>query len=130
MATPRVPPHLAHVLVVDDTDTVRRFIRRVLEDDGYSVHEAADGLEALSLLDGGISVDLVITDIRMPRMAGPELAEKLASRSPGLPTLFVSAYDAHAGPMDLPGPVVPKPFLPDVLLAQVGRLLYPKATLS
>ena len=67
----------ATVLVVDDEEILRSYMARVLEGEGYSVIEAENGVEALSLLsrkDPGVVVDLVITDVRMPRMGGRDLA--------------------------------------------------------
>jgi CheY-like chemotaxis protein len=68
-------------------------------------------------------VDLVVTDIRMPVMDGWELAAHLRSMTPSPPILFISGYDAHVGPQNLPGPVLAKPFRPDQLAASVRRLL-------
>src|SRR6476659_6665387 len=118
MGRHRVPA----ILVVDDIESVRRFTRRVLEEEGYQVWEAGDGVEALGWLLRGV-VDLVVTDIRMPVMDGWELAAHVRAMNPSPPILFISGYDAHVGPQNLPGPVLAKPFRPDQLAASVRRLL-------
>jgi CheY-like chemotaxis protein len=73
------------VLVVDDVESVRRLTRRVLEYAGHRVLEAGDGVEALARLAENATVELVITDLRMPNMDGWELATRLSGRSPRLP---------------------------------------------
>jgi CheY-like chemotaxis protein len=113
----------ATVLVVDDEEVLRSYMVRVLESDGYSVIEAQDGVEALSLLsrrDTGVAVDLIITDVRMPRMGGRDLAATLASGGASPPVLFVSG--SHT-PSDVSGPLLRKPFLPDDLSALARELL-------
>ena len=123
MSAPSIGRHrVPAILVVDDLEAVRRLCRRVLEAEGYQVWEAADGVEALGWLLRGV-VDLVITDIRMPIMDGWELAAHLKTMTPTPPILFISGYDAHVGPHNLPGPVLGKPFRPDQLAASVRRLL-------
>jgi len=73
------------VLVVEDDDAVRRFLRTVLEDDGFNVVEAPDGVRALDLADRFPGeIDVLLTDIIMPRMGGGEVAAALALRRPEL----------------------------------------------
>ncbi len=110
------------VLVVDDEEALRSYMIRVLQDDGYSVIDAANGLEALLLLEGGHAgtVDLVVTDVLMPRMSGTDLAARLAGRPSSPPVLFVSG--SH-GLSDVPGPLLRKPFLPADLSALARDLL-------
>ncbi len=109
------------VLVVDDEEPLRRYMGRVIEDEGYHVLLAANGLEALALLRKiSHAVHLVVTDIAMPVMTGPELAGRLASRLAPPPVLFVSG--GHTLP-DVPGPTLWKPFLPGALLAAVRSIL-------
>ena len=110
------------VLVVDDVESVRRLIRRALEHMGHRVLEAGDGVEALACLAENPAVDLVITDLRMPRMDGWELATRLSRRSPRVPVLFMSGFDEHLATDTIAGPVLPKPFTAerlDDLLQQV-----------
>ena len=109
------------ILVVDDEELLRRYVARVIEDDGYRVQVAGDGLTALDLFDlANPPIDLVITDVRMSGMDGVELARRLADRSPAPQVLFVTG--GH-GLSDLPGPVLWKPFLADDLRDTVHRLL-------
>ena len=114
---------VATVLVVDDEEILRSYMTRVLESEGYSVIEAENGVEALSLLsrkDTGVVVDLVITDVRMPRMGGRALAASLAQHHASPPVLFVSG--SHT-PSDVSGPLLRKPFTPDALSALARELL-------
>jgi two-component system, cell cycle sensor histidine kinase and response regulator CckA len=108
---------------VDDDPGVRSVLCRTLETGGYSVHAAADGLEALTLLSGGVAVDVVLTDLRMPRMDGRQLSAELAMRYPHVRVLFISGFDAHLGSVDLLGPVLPKPFRAETLIQTVQGVL-------
>ena len=111
------------VLVVDDVDSVRRLIRRVLEHAGHRVLEAGDGVEALACLAANPTVELVITDLRMPNMDGWELATRLSGRSRRLPVLFMSGFDEHLAGDTIAGPVLPKPFTPEQLDERIRQLL-------
>jgi CheY-like chemotaxis protein len=115
-------PESQTVLVAEDTAPVRMLLRRVLETEGYRVNEAGDGVEALALFTR-IGHDIVVADIRMPRMDGRELAVELRKQSATVPILFVSGYDAYMDQADLPGPVLAKPFMPEQLVVSVRRLL-------
>jgi PAS domain S-box-containing protein len=87
-------PHVS-VLLVEDQDALREMIHEVLDDLGYTVVEAADGPRALELAAGrDAPVDLLLTDLVMPRMSGRELAEQLRQRWPGLRVLYMSGYTA------------------------------------
>jgi CheY-like chemotaxis protein len=109
------------ILVVDDEPQVRRLMLFVLRDH-YRVLVAADGQEALALLSVvGREVSAVISDLRMPEMDGLALADALSRMEEPPPILFVSGYGRGGG--ELPGPFLPKPFPPDVLLAAVQKLL-------
>jgi CheY-like chemotaxis protein len=121
------PTRAMTVLVVDDEPAMRALTRRMLEGEGYRVYEAADGLDALAILAEGWGVDVMVTDIRMPRMDGRELASRLTTHSPRIPIVFMSGYDVYLGPVDLPGPILAKPFRSDQLTALVRQLLAPQA---
>ena len=107
------------VLVVDDEPVALAVLQRTLEPH-YRVLTATDGLEALKIMETwGESVQVVVTDVRMPGLSGPALAAHLArlNRSPAI--LFVSGYTDP----DVPGEILAKPFQPDALLKAVSRLL-------
>ena len=113
------------VLVVDDETAVRRFAARVLQRDGYEVLEAADGHEALEMLRAGkVVVDLIVSDIVMPRVNGVELMQSVAESYPHVPVVLMSGY-ATAALSELgiatPCSILPKPFPAERLLAEVHR---------
>jgi two-component system, cell cycle sensor histidine kinase and response regulator CckA len=121
--TMSAPIHAITVLVVDDEQAMRALTRRMLEGVGYQVYEAADGVEALAALLQRGPVDVIVSDLRMPHMDGHELASRLTAQSPRIPMLFMSGYDVYVGPLDLPGPVLAKPFRSEQLTAGVAQLL-------
>ena len=83
----------ATVLVIEDEDAIRELTRRVLEREGYEVLVAPDGEAALELSRGREGqIDLLVTDLVMPRMCGTEAVERLAAYHPNLRVLFVSGY--------------------------------------
>jgi signal transduction histidine kinase/CheY-like chemotaxis protein len=84
--------HETFVLVVDDDRQVRRFITESLRSLGYRILEADSGTAALSLLDTGQHVDLMVADFAMPGMTGADLACKARERRPDLRVLMVSGY--------------------------------------
>jgi CheY-like chemotaxis protein len=123
MAAPApLQPHTTTVLVVDDEEVMRSLLIRTMEFEHYRVYAATDGVEALSILERGFPVDLVISDVSMPRMDGRELAAELAKRHPRLPVVLISGVYLGGGP-DLPGPVLPKPFTPMALASRVREVL-------
>jgi CheY-like chemotaxis protein len=96
-------------LLVDDEDLVRASTAEMLTDLGYVVVEAVSGEEALRLVDGGLSFDVVLTDHLMPGMRGTDLARTLRERFPERPTLIISGYAEVEGvATDLPR--LSKPF--------------------
>ena len=110
------------ILLVEDEPALRAGTARMLADRGYTVLVATDGVDALELLaDEVLGVDLVVTDVAMPKMRGDELARVLAVRAPQVPVIFVSGYDSGDDP--LPGRVLPKPLSEDVLLRAVREVL-------
>jgi DNA-binding NtrC family response regulator len=121
------------VLLVDDEAAVRRFAARVLEREGYLVHEARDGAEALDLVRKGGSFEVVVSDIVMPRLNGVELMQALASSHPDLPVILMSGY-ATAALSDLgivaPCSILAKPFPPERLLEEVRRCIQRPRDLS
>jgi CheY-like chemotaxis protein len=117
-----VPARSLSVLVVEDEDGVRLLMRQVLESAGYQVCEADEGFQALSVLLQGRPVDLVVTDIRMPRMDGYELAAHMLALAIKVPILFVTGYVNELDDTVLPGPILSKPFAPEQLLARVREM--------
>jgi CheY-like chemotaxis protein len=96
------------ILLVDDEQDVRSMCRRALELDGSMVIEATDGVVALSLVEEWIGpLDLVITDMKMPRLGGSELAELLSVFRPDLPVLAMTGVPGMA---DRRLPTLLKPF--------------------
>ncbi|KZK87020.1 Nitrogen regulation protein NR(I) [Pseudovibrio sp. Ad13] len=84
---------MAHILLTEDDDAVRAFVKRALELDGHKVTAVEDGAEAaLVLLQQQGRFDLLLSDIRMPEMDGIELAMQSSARYPGLPILLMTGY--------------------------------------
>jgi nitrogen-specific signal transduction histidine kinase/CheY-like chemotaxis protein len=111
------------ILVAEDSPSLRAVAVMTLRKQGYEVIEAANGAEALALAVGHpVPIDLLFTDIRMPKMCGPELAVALSDRQPALRVLYSTGYDENpAGPSSRP--MLLKPYWPDELLAAVGAVL-------
>ncbi len=80
------------VLVVDDEEPIRKFVERVLRDAGYETMTAGDGPEAIDVAGKGPSIDLLLTDVMMPQMAGDELARRLRQHEPGLRVLYLTGF--------------------------------------
>ena len=119
MASPASSSPRPVVLVVDDEPVALAVLQRTLEPH-YQVLTASDGLEALEIIkEWGSAVQVVVTDVRMPRLSGPALAAHLARLDHTPAILFVSAFTDP----DLPWEVLAKPFPPDALLDAVSRLL-------
>ena len=115
-------------LVVDDEPRIRDYVRTILEAAHFQILEAADGIQALEVLRDNVP-DVIITDIRMPRMNGHKLAECIRTAYPGMPLIFVSGEPSGGRLHDPRNRVVfvEKPFSPDVLLGAVRRVLRPTA---
>ncbi|EKD81203.1 MAG: hypothetical protein ACD_39C01911G0003 [uncultured bacterium] len=85
------------ILVVEDEDALRRLVEKILERQGFSVNTAANGGEALLLVEQkGLQPELMITDIVMPNMNGKDLAERLKKNCPNLKILYMSGYAENA----------------------------------
>jgi len=128
------PPPLAAagghetVLVVEDEPPLRELAARVLTAAGYTVLQAANGAEALALLERHADpVHLVFTDVVMPGMNGRELAARLATLRPGIRVLYTSGYTEDAilrhGVLDDPGRFLGKPYTPSVLRRRIREAL-------
>jgi signal transduction histidine kinase len=118
------------ILVVDDEIAIRSVIARFFSRLGYEMVEAEDGAAALTTLDAhGWRVDLVLTDVEMPRMSGLELARRIHQRDPSLPILYMSGYvdgrtRSEDGECDLDADTVMKPFDFTVLVERVREALH------
>lgn len=116
---PELLPHT--VLVVDDDEGVRRVIARKIEQAGYRVLIAGNGVEALTVLEqSGVEVHLVLCDLLMPELDGYQLADRLAALPNAPEVIFMSAFRSD---LELDRPVLTKPFLLDDLSAAVERVL-------
>lgn len=119
-------PLLPTALLVDDEAAVRAYASMVLRRGGFEVVEAEDGLDALSLIKAmGGAVSVLVTDIKMPRMSGIELADAVMVEFPEIPVVFISG--AHFEDL-LPDPdgrvaFLPKPFGPEAMLETVRGLV-------
>jgi two-component system, cell cycle sensor histidine kinase and response regulator CckA len=123
-----IPRGSGRVLLVEDQEPVRIVTRRLLEQGGYSVLEAASGHEAVQMYDEcGGAVDLVLTDVIMPQMNGRELAAHLRARNPNLRLLYMSGYaDNRAvrrGADGADDEYIQKPFTPKDLLSKMHSVL-------
>ena len=85
-------PSAKRVLLVDDHDGARRAVAELLAAAGYEVEQAASPEDATASYRQGDTYDIVVTDVVMPSMSGPELAEWLQLAKPGVPVLFISGY--------------------------------------
>ena len=112
------------VLLVEDEAAVRRMTRRLLERPGYRVLEARHGAAALLVGEAhGGAVDVLVTDLRMPEMGGPELIGRLRARRPGLPTVLMSGYVREiATDAGKEVRALDKPFTPEELLGAVDAV--------
>ena len=115
------------ILVVEDEGVVRRFAVRTLKEAGYTVLEAAHGVEALEVAERhGGPVHLLFTDLVMPQVGGRALAEAMRHRRPGLRVLFTSGYpvDFFSGRVpDDHAWVLTKPYAPGCLTRRVRQVL-------
>lgn len=113
------------VLLAEDDDLVRDLVLRILRREDVQILEAVDGVEALELAEAN-PFDVLITDMRMPRMGGAELYERLAATRPGLPVVFMSGYTDVALPTSANGDhavFLQKPFKVRALRGMVQRML-------
>ena len=118
----------ATILLVEDQAAIRMLAEDVLSDAGHLVLSASNGRVALELaIKHRDHIDLLITDVVMPEMSGPDLADQLTKSRPGLIVLFISGYTDHAllhrGAIEQGTAFLQKPFLPETLMARVNELL-------
>jgi two-component system cell cycle sensor histidine kinase/response regulator CckA len=117
------------VLLVEDEGPVRRIAVRVLRERGYTLLEAANGEEALRIVQGQINqrIHLLLTDVVMPQMGGKELAQTIKLLQPHIKVLFISGYADnaifHHGILGLGVDFLQKPFDPSALVQKVREVL-------
>ncbi|MEO7091616.1 MAG: response regulator, partial [Polyangiales bacterium] len=119
---PLAKPAAKTVLVIDDEELVREVVARMVEDLGYKVVAAEDGIVGLEVVDTQ-PIDAVLVDLTMPRMSGADVVIALRARKPGLPIVLCSGYDRdRRGPVDADA-YLPKPFRIEALEETLAKLL-------
>jgi two-component system, cell cycle sensor histidine kinase and response regulator CckA len=123
---PDLRPRLGRILVVEDDPALAELLQRLLQPAGYTVTVAHSPGAALAVLDTS-TVDLVVTDVVMPELTGPELAARIHAQEPGLPIIYTSGYTAgvlgERAHLDADAILVEKPFTRTGLLNAVTRAL-------
>ncbi len=122
--------HQGHetLLLVEDEEIIRRVVRESLRMNGYTVLEAADGSQAIAICEErNQPLDLLITDVIMPLMSGPELVRRVNRVRPDLAVLYISGYTdralIHQGMREAGTAFLQKPFTPDTLARKVREVL-------
>ncbi len=115
---------MIRILLAEDDTSMREYLARALTRVGYDVSAVGCGTEAIPLLETD-KFDLLLTDIVMPEMEGPELASRLLAMRPQTPVLFMSGYADAAERLGLAGDrrFIQKPFTPDALARKVREAL-------
>jgi two-component system, cell cycle sensor histidine kinase and response regulator CckA len=120
-------PGRGTILLVEDEDAVRAIVGAALRRLGYDVLEAGTARDAIAIFERGHgAIDLLLTDVVMPGMNGPALAQRLVAVRPELRILFISGYANASMPLDGTGPNVTflsKPFEASVLARKVRSAL-------
>ena len=123
---------IGSVLVVEDNEAIRELVASVLDTSGFDVAQARDGVEAISLCQDGLAVDLLVTDVVMPQMGGVVLAKRLREIHPSVITLYISGHPFEQ--LNLPEldpeteRYLEKPFTPADLRREVFRALSERGT--
>jgi DNA-binding NtrC family response regulator len=117
---------MAHILVVDDEERMRHLLSIMLEKKGHQVAQASDGMEALEILKD-TPFDMVITDIKMPRMDGRELLSRIKTEDLSCPVIFITAFATVESAVEImrhgAADYITKPFEEDHILLAVERTL-------
>ena len=115
------------ILLVEDEQALRELVRDLLRARGYPVLEAGDGVEALEVARRHGRIDLLLTDVIMPRMGGPELAKRLVDVQPNFKVLYMSGYTdrgvVHHGVLDPDASFLQKPVAMEVVARRVREVL-------
>ena len=121
--TPQLATGSGTVLLVEDQPIVRRLTRRFLEAAGYRVLDTGEPQAAFGLAQE-TDIDLLVTDVVMPNMSGPDLARRIRTFKPSLPVLFMSGFAGHSALDEVSGaPFLRKPFTPGELTTTAASLL-------
>ena len=123
-----LPADSETIVVVEDKGQVRELVQEILQAEGYTILTAAEGEEGLRLCteyDGPI--DLLLTDVVMPGLSGPEMAQCILPVHPTIKVVFMSGYASDAigahGVLDPGTAFLQKPFMPDILIGKVRETL-------
>jgi PAS domain S-box-containing protein len=112
------------ILLVEDEHGLRTLMQRTLEQHGYLVLNAANVTEALQIAESrGMPIDLLLTDVVMPGLSGPDLARRIVRFHPAIKLLYVSGFANVADSLHKQGTLLPKPFTPVTLAARVRECL-------
>ena len=110
------------ILIVDDDADLRGMFHIVLALAGFEVREAADGYEALVMLEDGTATDLIVLDLQMPRVGGLDVFAELQARNENVPIVVVTAYPPKLSELPVEC-ILEKPVTPEQLLAAVNECL-------
>ncbi|MBL4867243.1 MAG: response regulator, partial [Pseudomonadales bacterium] len=120
--------HDAHILIVDDDISLAKFVRLLLEGEGYKVTTCHNAEEALTLFNGDNNIfDLMLTDQAMPKITGMELSKRVLQQKEGFPIILCTGYDKEANKhnclsIGIKG-FMKKPLDSDILLSMIGNIL-------
>jgi CheY-like chemotaxis protein len=121
---PDVRGQPATILVVEDDADVRDAVLETLQSSGYRVLSARDGPEALATLDQNLDIDLMFSDVVMPRgMSGLELVQQAQRRRPDLRIVLTSGFSTQALAGDLDFPLIKKPYRLSELIRRIADAL-------
>jgi CheY-like chemotaxis protein len=125
---PKVRPGKETILLVDDEDSIRIPLAEFLRLNGYTVLEARNGQEAMARGETHVGfIDVLVTDVVMPKMGGKSLAERLSPLHPKMKVLYLSGYAeatiVRRGHLDAGAALLQKPFAPEALVHRIHELL-------
>jgi CheY-like chemotaxis protein len=127
MPVQEAPGGVETILLVEDETAVRQSTGQFLRLNGYTVIEAKDGEDALRVAKNHATIDLMMTDVVMPRLGGAKLAAQLAATRPTMKVLFVSGYAESTvlrhGPIDVTNSFLQKPFGLKSLAVKIRQVL-------